>query len=104
MPEVSSSSATIQVKLPDGSIKQLPKGTTALEVARSISPRLADAAIVAQAKPFHANGGSSAESIPPANGAQVGHPQEGDEPRLIDLMRPLESDVELRILTEKDPE
>src|SRR3954462_14787908 len=82
MSEVASGNATIQVKLPDGSVKQLPKGTTALDVARSISPRLADAAIAASAKSMN----------------------NGDEPRLIDLNRPLEKDVELRILTEKDPE
>jgi hypothetical protein len=38
----------IQVHLPDGSIKQLPAGSTAHDVAMSISPRLAAAAIVAQ--------------------------------------------------------
>ena len=39
---------SIHVKLPDGSVKDVPKGTTALDVAKSISPRLADAAIVAK--------------------------------------------------------
>jgi threonyl-tRNA synthetase len=66
---------TIQVKLPDGSLKAVPKGTTPLEIARSISPRLADAALVAK-----------------TNG------------NLIDLTRPLDQDTSLRILTEKDPE
>jgi len=66
---------SIHVKLPDGSTKDVPKGTTALEVAKSISPRLADAALVAKTN--------------------------GD---LIDLTRPLEKDTDLRILTEKDPE
>ena len=65
----------IHVKLPDGSIKDFAKGTTALEVARSISPRLADAAFAAKA---------------------------GDS--LIDLSRPLEQDTDIRILTERDPE
>jgi threonyl-tRNA synthetase len=65
----------IHVKLPDGSDKEFPKGTTALEVAKSISPRLADAALVAKTN--------------------------GD---LIDLVKPLEKDTDLRILTEKDPE
>ncbi|HZQ24740.1 MAG TPA: threonine--tRNA ligase [Terriglobales bacterium] len=65
----------IQVKLPDGSVKEVPKGTTPLEVAKSISPRLADAALVAKTN--------------------------GD---LIDLTRPLEKDTGLRILTERDPE
>ena len=65
----------IHIKLPDGSSKEVPKGTTALDVAKSISPRLADAALVAKTN--------------------------GD---LIDLARPLDKDTELRILTERDPE
>src|SRR5262250_2551769 len=68
-------SETIHIKLPDGSEKEVPKGTTALDVAKSISPRLADAALAAKTN--------------------------GD---LIDLARPLERDMVLRILTEKDPE
>ena len=75
MPETAQSAPTIQVKLPDGSAKEVPKGTTPLDIAREISPRLADAAIVAR-----------------SNGT------------LIDLKRPLEKDTELRILTPKDPE
>ena len=75
-------SQQINVKLPDGSIKQMPKGATALDVAKSISPRLADAALSAQAKPL----------------------KNGREARLIDLTQPLEEDTELRILTERDPE
>ena len=66
---------SIHVKLPDGSEKEVPKGTTALDIAKSISPRLADAALVAKTN--------------------------GD---LIDLARPLEKDTDLRLLTEKDPE
>jgi threonyl-tRNA synthetase len=66
---------TIHIKLPDGSVKDVPSGTTALDIAKSISPRLADAAIAAKSN--------------------------GD---LIDLTRPLEKDTEVRILTEKDPE
>src|SRR6266436_499662 len=66
---------SIHVKLPDGSDKEVHKGTTALDIAKSISPRLADAALVAKTN--------------------------GD---LIDLTRPLEKDTDLRILTEKDPE
>src|SRR6266481_2667665 len=34
----------IHITLPDGSVKDVPKGTTPADVARSISPRLADAA------------------------------------------------------------
>lgn len=83
----------IRVKLPDASIKEVPKGTTALEIAKAISPRLAQAALVAKIGPA-------------SNGTQPGSeaakaPADG---RLIDLNRPLEADTELRILTEKDPE
>src|ERR1700751_2511790 len=66
---------SIHVKLPDGSEKEVPKGTTPLEIAKSISPRLADAALVAKTN--------------------------GD---LIDLTRPLDKDTDLRILTGRDPE
>ena len=43
-------SNSIHIKLPDGSEKEFPQGTTAVEVPKSISPRLADAAIAAQAR------------------------------------------------------
>src|SRR6202795_2934665 len=68
-------SDSIHLKLPDGSVKDVPKGTTALDVAKSISPRLADAALVAK-----------------TNG------------NLIDLTAPLHSDTDLPILTDRDPE
>ena len=68
-------SDSIHIKFPDGSVKEVAKGTTALEVAKSISPRLADAALAAK-----------------TNG------------NLIDLARPLDQDSDLRIITEKDPE
>src|SRR5467141_4540577 len=66
---------SIHVKLPDGSVKEVSKGTTALDVAKSISLRLADAALVAKTN--------------------------GD---LIDLTKPLEKDTDLCLLTDKDPE
>src|SRR5260370_25073226 len=66
---------SIHVKLPDGSVKEVPKRTTALEGAKAISSRLADAALVAQTN--------------------------GD---LIDLTKPLEKDTDLRLLTAGDPE
>src|SRR6202165_5055187 len=71
----------IHITLPDGSVKEVPKGTTPADVARSISPRLADAALV----------------------ARVAAPHDG-EGELIDLRRPLDHDVKLQILTEKDPD
>src|SRR5215467_5159093 len=65
----------IQVTLPDGSVQSVPQGTRPLDVARSISPRLADDAIVARVN--------------------------GD---LWDLNRPLDGDAKLEILTPRNPE
>jgi len=66
---------SIQVTLPDGSVRQVPEGTSPLDIAREISPRLADAAIVAR-----------------VNG------------QLFDLKRPLETDATLQLLTTRDAE
>ncbi len=98
-------SETIHVKLPDGSVKDVPRGTSALEIAKSISPRLADAALVAQIKPMSSNGNGSkpAGNASAAAAATSAEPNASDA-KLVDLARPLESDAELRILTERDPE
>ena len=71
----------IQVTLPDGKVQEVPKGTTPADIARKISPRLAEAAFV----------------------ARVAQPSDG-EGELIDLRRPLEENVKLQILTDKDPD
>src|SRR6059058_6522502 len=81
-------SDNIFIKLPDGSEKEMSKGATALDVAKSISPRLADAAIAAK---ISSNGGPAGEG---ARSTQ----------ELIDLTCPLEQDTKLEILTEKHPE
>ena len=67
--------SNIEITLPDGSKQPVAAGTRPIDIARSISPRLADAAIVAK-----------------VNG------------ELYDLTRPLEKDASLQILTAKDPE
>jgi threonyl-tRNA synthetase len=66
---------TIQITLPDGATREVPRGATAAEVAKQISPRLAKEALVARV---------------------------GGE--LVDLSRPLDHDATLSILTSKDPE
>src|ERR1700733_5208139 len=76
----------IHVTLSDGKIQEVPKGTTPLEIARKISPRLADAALVARI--------SAGNGVPDSKAA--------DNSELIDLRRPLDYDVKLQILTEKD--
>src|SRR5215216_358663 len=67
--------SSISITLPDGSSQQVPQGSRPIDIARSISPRLADDAVVAR-----------------VNG------------ELYDLTRPLESDASLQILTSKNPE
>jgi len=78
----------VQVTLPDGKVQEVPRGTTPAEIARKISPRLADAALVARA--------TATNGTPLPNAPDLGE--------LIDLRRPLEENVKLQILTEKDPD
>jgi threonyl-tRNA synthetase len=65
----------IQITLPDGSTREVPRGTTPAQVARQIGPRLAQAALVARA-----------------------------DDALVDLSKPLDADTRLSILTAKDPD
>jgi threonyl-tRNA synthetase len=69
------STDTIQITLPDGATREVQRGTTAAEIARQISPRLAKEALVARA-----------------------------DGELVDLSRPLEHDAKISILTAKDPD
>ena len=66
---------TIKVRLPDGSELDAPRGTSLVEIAERIGPRLAKAAYAAAI-----------------------------DGRVVDLSRRLESDAAIRILTERDPE
>ena len=72
MPE---SVATINVTLPDGSVRTVPSGSTPRDVAAAIGPRLAKDAVVARVDDV-----------------------------LVDLSRPLTRDAALQILTPKSPE
>jgi threonyl-tRNA synthetase len=40
--------ANVQITFPDGTVKEFPQGSTALEVAKSIGPRLAADALAAK--------------------------------------------------------
>src|SRR5580700_3083991 len=66
--------SSVNITLPDGSIQSVPSGVRPIDIAKSISPRLADAALVARVN--------------------------GD---LVDLTRPIEKDATVEILTAKDP-
>jgi threonyl-tRNA synthetase len=67
--------SNIEITLPDGSKQSVSAETRPIDIARSISPRLADAALVAKVN--------------------------GD---LFDLTRPIEKDATVQILTPKDSE
>ncbi len=67
--------SNIEITLPDGSKQSVAAETRPIDIARGISPRLADAAIAAK-----------------VNG------------EMFDLTRPIEKDATLQILTTKDPE
>ncbi|SPF55640.1 Threonine--tRNA ligase [Candidatus Sulfopaludibacter sp. SbA4] len=67
--------SNIEITLPDGSKQPVPSGVSPIDIAKSISPRLADAAIVARV-----------------------------DGELYDLTRPIEKDATVQILTSRDPE
>ena len=66
---------TIQITLPDGSARELPAGSTVLDVAAAIGPRLAKDTVAGEV-----------------------------DGQLVDLRTRLTSDAALRIITVKDPE
>jgi threonyl-tRNA synthetase len=66
---------SISVSLPDGSVREVPSGSTALQVAEGIGPGLARAALAAKV-----------------------------DGEVWDLSRPISDDVSIEILTEKQPE
>ena len=67
--------SNIQITFPDGSVKEFPRGTTALEIARSIGPRLASDALVAKL-----------------------------DGRLLDMTAPIESSGPVQFITPSSPE
>jgi len=67
--------STVHLTLPDGSVREVPRGTTGAEVAKGIGPGLAKAALAAR-----------------VNG------------EIRDLSRALEHDAPFAVLTDKDPD
>jgi threonyl-tRNA synthetase len=66
---------TVTISLPDGSTREMPRGTTPKDVAEAIGPGLAKAAVAARV-----------------------------DGEVMELGRPLERDVSLEILTRQDPD
>jgi len=104
----------IRVQLPDGSVREVARGTTSLEIANSISPRLAAAVVVARIRPLGAanptrdnetvaNGAADSGASSDSEAAMYGAAgASGDSTLLVDLAAPLNEDVELWLLKEAD--
>jgi threonyl-tRNA synthetase len=100
------SKSSIAIHLPDGSIKEVPAGTTPLDIANSISPRLAAASVVARLTPMNAavTEKSAGESEAGSGEAAMYAAEDASAPRLVDLSTPLNEDAKLELLKETDPE
>jgi threonyl-tRNA synthetase len=98
---------TIAVHLPDGSIREVPAGTTPLDIANSISPRLAAASVVARLTPVaSANGTETTDAgVDEADSDAAMYAAGSDAgARLVDLATPLTADTQLALIKESDPE
>ncbi|HEY5056690.1 MAG TPA: threonine--tRNA ligase [Acidobacteriaceae bacterium] len=98
----------IKVQLPDGSVRDVARGTTPLDIANNISPRLAAAVVVARVRPLTPVAPNTASSADGAGSettsevAMYGAGASEDGLRLVDLTAPLNEDVELTLLKESD--
>ncbi len=98
------SQESIAIHLPDGAVREVPAGTTPLEIANSISPRLAAAAVVARISPLSTNGTTGAAQENESGEAAMYAAENTAAPRLVDLSTPLNEDAKLELVTEKDPD
>lgn len=95
-------SNSIKIQFPDGSIREVPSGTTPLEIATSISPRLAAAVVVARIQPLAPVAESANEAALEAS-EEAMYSANTSGPRIVDLTAPLTEDVALELLKENDP-
>jgi threonyl-tRNA synthetase len=75
MTQIAEGAQQVRVTLPDGSVREVERGTTPLQIAESIGPRLAKAVLAAKV-----------------------------DGKVVDLGSPLEADVSLELVTEKSPD
>src|ERR1700733_11689889 len=94
------SEQTIKIQLPDGSVREVPRGTTAHDVAMSISPRLAAAVVVARIRPLTPVAAGTAATDETSEEEMYGGDESGE--RVVDLTAPLNEDVALELLKETD--
>jgi len=97
-------SSAIKIHLPDGSVREVPAGTTPLDIANSISPRLAAASVVARLTPVSGDGAGSANKADESAEAAMYLAEQAGAPRLVDMATPLTEDTKLELVTERDPE
>ncbi|HEX4287166.1 MAG TPA: threonine--tRNA ligase [Terracidiphilus sp.] len=99
------SSQNIAIHLPDGSVKEVPQGTTPLDIALSISPRLAAASVVARLTPLTSAAAIESTASDSADSEAAMYAAESAaSPRLVDLSTPLTADTKLELLKENDPD
>ena len=100
------SKPSIAIHLPDGSIREVPQGTTPLDIANSISPRLAAAVVVARLTPV--GSGDTAQNVASdgqsESEASMYAAENAAAPRLVDLTMPLTADTKLELVKENDPD
>jgi threonyl-tRNA synthetase len=98
----------IKIQLPDGSVREIAKGTSPLDIANSISPRLAAAVVVARVRSLQPTSDAAttetettAATETQSEEAMYGGAAQAE--RLVDLTTPLTEDVALELLKETDP-
>jgi threonyl-tRNA synthetase len=97
--------SSIRVQLPDGSVREVPGGTTPLDIATAISPRLASVVVVARIKPLAGldiNQPEGGEDDAPESAETMYGAGDPQAEKIVDLTAPLTEDVELWLLKETD--
>jgi threonyl-tRNA synthetase len=95
------STQTIAIHLPDGAIREVPAGTTPLEIANSISPRLAAVCVAARLTPVT---GAVSEKAATEGEAAMYAAEDAAAERIVDLTTPLTASVRLELIREQAPE
>ena len=98
------STQIIAIHLPDGSVREVPAGTTPLDIANSISPRLAAVVVVARLTPVAGAVNENAAGDGQSAEAAMYAAEDAAAPRLVDLTTPLTADTRLELVKETDPD
>ncbi len=96
------SKSTIAIHLPDGAVREVPAGTTPLDIANSISPRLAAVCVVARLTPLTTEATATVDGE--SGEAAMYSAEDKSTARLVDLSAPMTEDAKLELVTERDAE